>query len=212
MWSRKQSHSDDCPACGKSWSRSSRRLSLRSPAERRLWVNRVASAMSPAGPLYPHEPTSSVRSTRSEKCHKRTHAPQYRLSLCRPSNRGRRHGSLIAAVFFGPALCGPGHFDDLRSTSMAVMSRSISPQSRITRRHAPGGLASHGRPRNAVSPIRNCQNSRMARDLLRKVPADNTGPEPRHLRRRHAVRLRASRRANRQSLRPRQRQQMSSSF
>jgi hypothetical protein len=59
-----------------------------------------------------------------------------------------------------------------------------------------------------VSPIRNCQNRRMARDLLRKGRAHNSGPE----RRRHAVRLRASRRANRQSLRPQQRQQMFSSF
>jgi hypothetical protein len=45
-------------------------------------------------------------------CHNRTHAPQY--------------GSLIAAVFFGLAPCGPGHFDGLRSTSMVAVSRSIS--------------------------------------------------------------------------------------
>jgi hypothetical protein len=49
----------------------------------------------------------------SKECHNRTHAPQY--------------GSLIAAVFFGLALCGPGHFDGLGSTSMVAMSRSISP-------------------------------------------------------------------------------------
>ena len=34
-------------------------------------------------------------------------------------------GSLIAAIFFGLALCGPGHFDGLRSTSMVAMSRPI---------------------------------------------------------------------------------------
>jgi len=34
---------------------------------------------------------------------------------------------LIAAVFFGVALCGPGHFDGLRTTSMVAMNRSISP-------------------------------------------------------------------------------------
>jgi hypothetical protein len=39
-------------------------------------------------------------------------------------DRVRRDGSLIAAVFFGLALCGPGHFDGLRSTSMVAMSRS----------------------------------------------------------------------------------------
>jgi hypothetical protein len=33
------------------------------------------------------------------------------------------------------------------------MSSSISPQSRISRRLAPGGPASHDRPRNAVSPF-----------------------------------------------------------
>ena len=37
--------------------------------------------------------------------------------------------------------------------SRVAMGRSISPQSRISRRLAPGGPASHGRPRNAVSPI-----------------------------------------------------------
>jgi hypothetical protein len=50
---------------------------------------------------------------------------------------------------------------------MVAMSRSISPQSRISRRLAPGGPASHSRPRNAVSPIRNCQNRRNARDVVR---------------------------------------------
>ena len=60
-----------------------------------------------------------------------------------------------------------------------AMSRPISPQSRISRKLAPGGLASHGRPRNAVSPIRNCQNHRMARDLLRKGRAHNSGRERR---------------------------------
>ena len=34
----------------------------------RSWVNRVVSAMSAVSPLYPHEPTSSVRPTTSEKC------------------------------------------------------------------------------------------------------------------------------------------------
>ena len=97
-----------------------------------------------------------------------------------------------------PCASRPGHFDGLCSMSMVAKSRSISPLSRISRRLAPGGLASHGRPRNAVSPIRNCQNRRMARDLLRKGRAHNSGPEPRRLRRRHAVRLQASRRANRQ--------------
>jgi hypothetical protein len=33
-----------------------------------LWVIRVVSAMSPATPLYPQEPTSSVEPTTSEKC------------------------------------------------------------------------------------------------------------------------------------------------
>ena len=37
-------------------------------------VNRVGSAMSAVSPLYPQEPTSSVRSATSEKCHIRTHA------------------------------------------------------------------------------------------------------------------------------------------
>jgi hypothetical protein len=50
--------------------------------------------------------------------HKRTYAPQYRLVVFQ--NRVRRDGSLIAAVFFGLALCGPGHFDGLRSTSMVL--------------------------------------------------------------------------------------------
>jgi hypothetical protein len=57
--------------------------------------------------------------------------------------------------------------------SRVAMSRSISPQSRISRRLAPGGPASHGRPRNAVSPIRNCQNRRMDQDPLRKGQADS---------------------------------------
>jgi hypothetical protein len=94
---------------------------------------------------------------------------------------------------------------------MVATSRSISPSSRISRRLALGGPASHCRSRNAVSPIRNCQNRRMARDLLRKGRA-NSGPELRRLGQHHAVRLGALRRANRQSLRPRPRQQMSSSF
>jgi hypothetical protein len=47
----------------------------------------------------------------SQMCHKRTH-------------RVRRDGSFIAAVFFGLALCGPGHFDGLRSMSMVAMSRA----------------------------------------------------------------------------------------
>ena len=33
-------------------------------------VNRVVSAMPTVSPLYPHEPTSSVRLTTSEKCHR----------------------------------------------------------------------------------------------------------------------------------------------
>ncbi len=37
--------------------------------------------------------------------------------------------------------------------SRVAMSSSISPQSRISRRLAPGGPASHDRPRNAVSPF-----------------------------------------------------------
>jgi len=52
----------------------------------------------------------------------------------------------------------------------------------------------------------------MARDLRRKGRANTSGPEPRHPRRRHAVRLRASRRAKQRSQRARRRQQMSSSF
>ena len=35
------------------------------------WVIRVVSAMSPVSPLYPQEPTSSVRPTTSEKCQTR---------------------------------------------------------------------------------------------------------------------------------------------
>ena len=88
----------------------------------------------------------------------------------------------------------------------------ISPQSRISRRLAPGGPATHGRPRNAGLPIRNFQNRRMARDLLRKGRAHNSGPEPRRTQRRHAVRLRASGRANQRSWPPRRRLQLSSSF
>ena len=61
--------------------------------------------------------------------------------------------------------------------------------SRINRRLALGEPASYGRPRNAGSPIRNCQNRRMDRDPLRKGQA-NCGPA-RRLGRRHAVRLRA---------------------
>jgi hypothetical protein len=36
--------------------------------EVRIWVNRVVSAMSAVSPLYPQEPTSSVRPATSEKC------------------------------------------------------------------------------------------------------------------------------------------------
>ena len=57
--------------------------------------------------------------------------------------------------------------------SRVAMSRSISPQSRINRRLGPAGPASHGRPRSAVSPIRNCQNRRMDQDPLRKGQADS---------------------------------------
>ena len=67
-------------------------------------------------------------------------------------------------------------------------------QSQIRSKLAPGGPARHGRPRNAASPIRNCQN-RKARDL-------DSSAEPRRLQHRHASRLPASR-ANQRSLRPR---------
>ena len=86
----------------------------------------------------------------------------------------------------------------------------ISLSSRISRRPAPDGPASYCRSRNAASPIRNCQNRRMALDLLRKGRA-NSGLEMRRLGR-HAARLPVLRRANRQSSWPRQMQQMSSSF
>ena len=59
----------------------------------------------------------------------------------------------------------------------------------INRRLALGEPASYGRPRNAGSPIRNCQNRRMDRDPPRKGRA-NSG-RARCLGRRHAVRLRA---------------------
>src|SRR5260370_38064161 len=36
------------------------------------WVIRVVSAMSAVSPLYPQEPTSSVRPATSEKCQERT--------------------------------------------------------------------------------------------------------------------------------------------
>ena len=38
----------------------------------RFGVIRVVSAMLPVSPLYPHEPTSSVRPTTSEKCQNQT--------------------------------------------------------------------------------------------------------------------------------------------
>jgi hypothetical protein len=41
-----------------------------------LWVIRAVFAMSAVSPLYPQEPTSSVRPATSEKCHFRTHALQ----------------------------------------------------------------------------------------------------------------------------------------
>ena len=126
------------------------------------------------------------------------YAPQYRLVVLQIEFAGMDRSSLQSSSAL--RFAAPGHFDGLRSTSMVAMSRSISPQSRISRRLAPGGPASHGRPRNAVSPIRNCQNSRMARDLLRKGRAHDSGPEPRRLQQRHAARLPASRRANQRSL------------
>ena len=58
----------------------------------------------------------------------------------------------------------------------------------INRRLALGEPASYGRPRNAGSPIRNCQNRRMDRDLLRKGRANRGSAR---LGRRHAMRLRA---------------------
>src|SRR6202521_1413399 len=44
-------------------------------------------------------PTGPFRATQTDSC--------AAVSPCRPSNRVRRDGSLIAAVFFGLALCGP---------------------------------------------------------------------------------------------------------
>jgi hypothetical protein len=141
-------------------------------------------------------------------CHERTHPPQCRLVVRQIAFAGW----IAHRCLLGPCALRPL---SLRQPQLGVdgcyepFNLAVT---RIIRKLAPGGLANHGRPRNAVSPIRNCQNRRMARDLPRKGRAHNSGSEPRRLRRRHAVRLRASQRANRQSLRPRQRQQMSSSF
>jgi hypothetical protein len=51
------------------------------------WVIRVVSAMSVVGPLCPHEPTSSVRPTRSEKSHNRK-CPTHLISSARSGRNG----------------------------------------------------------------------------------------------------------------------------
>ena len=117
--------------------------------------------------------------------------------------RYRVHGRQCSLRF------AAGHSDLARSRLMAAMSSSIPPSSRINRRLVPGGPAKFGRHRNAAAPIRNCRNSRMARDLIRTGRAHNSGREPRRPRR--AVRLQVLRRATPQSLRVRRRRQTSSS-
>ena len=73
-------------------------------AQSSLWVKLGSVPASAARPLlYPQQQTSSGRPGMSPWCDKRT-------------DLARRDGSFIAAVFFGLALCGPGHFDGLRST------------------------------------------------------------------------------------------------
>jgi hypothetical protein len=56
-------------------------------------------------PVCPDQRTSTDLPGWSGSCHKRNSCAA--ISPCRPSNRVRRDGSLIAAVFFGLALCGP---------------------------------------------------------------------------------------------------------
>jgi hypothetical protein len=52
-----------------------------SSAECLQGVIRVVSAMSAVSPLYPHEPTSSVRPTKTEKCHYPTYGAQQSYSI-----------------------------------------------------------------------------------------------------------------------------------
>jgi hypothetical protein len=64
------------------------------PAECRRWVISGPRHRPSRCPLYPNEQTSLNINGRSEKCHKRTHAPQYRLVVLQIEFAGMDRSSL----------------------------------------------------------------------------------------------------------------------
>src|SRR5258708_20453958 len=70
------------------------------------WVIRVVSAMSAVSPLYPQEPTSSVRPATSEKCQERT-------------MHGGKNASLLDHLIGGRPQCR-GHGEAKRFRGLGV--------------------------------------------------------------------------------------------